>query len=362
VLARQAVYEQYSKKRLISTRPEWYLLSAIRDREVIIGEFMHVFIDTNILLNFVHFSKDELDALNDVFASHEHGAADVYLTRQVCDEFRRNREAKIKDALKRFHETKLAVQLPSFMKSYEEYGEIKRLSGELQRLVKSVSEKANADIVAKRLLADQLIADIFEKSTIIEIDAEVFAEAQRRLHLGNPPGKAGSLGDAINWTVLLRRVPDEEPLHVISEDGDFYSALNEDMAHPFLEEEWLTRKKSSLRVYRTLSAFMQEHFDGVAFSFDRTKDALIDDLASAGSFSVVHQLIGKLEEFAYFSMKEVERILAAALQNDQFGWIVTDLDVSDFLNRVAVPRMGQITSPEQKGLLDKVIAEQKGRV
>jgi hypothetical protein len=27
---------------------------------------MHVFIDTNILLNFFHFSKDELDALNNV--------------------------------------------------------------------------------------------------------------------------------------------------------------------------------------------------------------------------------------------------------------------------------------------------------
>ena len=51
---------------------------------------MHVFIDTNILLNFFHFSKDELDALNDVFASHEHGAAKVHLTRQVCDEFKRN--------------------------------------------------------------------------------------------------------------------------------------------------------------------------------------------------------------------------------------------------------------------------------
>jgi len=27
---------------------------------------MHVFIDTNILLNFFHFAKDELDALNNI--------------------------------------------------------------------------------------------------------------------------------------------------------------------------------------------------------------------------------------------------------------------------------------------------------
>ena len=88
---------------------------------------MHVFIDTNILLNFFHFSKDELDALNNVFASHEQGAAKVHLTQQVCDEFRRNRENKIKDALKRFKESKFTVQLPSFMKGYEEYDSIRLL-------------------------------------------------------------------------------------------------------------------------------------------------------------------------------------------------------------------------------------------
>lgn len=224
------------------------------------------------------------------------------------------------------------------------------------------AEKANADIVAKRLLADQLIADIFEKSKIIEIDPETFGEAQKRIQLGNPPGKAGSLGDAINWTVLLKHVPDGEPIHVISEDGDFYSTLNEEMAHPFLEDEWQARKRSSLRVYRTLSAFMREHFDGVAFSFDKTKEALIDDLPSAASFASTHQLIAKLEEFSYFSAREVERILAAAVQNDQFGWIVTDYDVSDFLNRIAVPRIGQITVPEQHAILEKVIEEQKTRV
>jgi hypothetical protein len=81
---------------------------------------------------------------------------------------------------------------------------------------------------------------------------------------------------------LLQTVPAGEPLHVISEDGDFYSTLNEDAAHPFLEEEWKARKSSSLHVYRRLSSFMKEHFDGVAFPFDRTKEALIDDLSTSG--------------------------------------------------------------------------------
>lgn len=320
---------------------------------------MHVFIDTNILLNFFHFSKDELDALNNVFASHKHGAATVHLTQQVCDEFRRNRENKIKDALKRFKEVKFSAQLPSFMKGYEEYEGIRRLSGELQVLVKSITEKVDADILAKALLADKLISDIFSRSRIIETTTDLFSAASMRMAIGNPPGKNSSIGDAINWTILLSNVPDKEPLHIISEDGDFYSTLNEDAVHPFLEDEWKRRKTSPLYVYRTLSAFMKGHFDGVAFSFDKTKEGLIDNLLTAGNFAAIHQLIAKLETYSYFSLKEVERILAAALENGQFGWIATDNDVSDFLNRVAVSRMAGISVPEQRDLLQKVIAKQK---
>jgi predicted nucleic acid-binding protein len=316
---------------------------------------MHVFIDTNILLNFFHFSKDELDALNNVFASHEHGAATVHLTQQVCDEFRRNRENKIKDALKRFKEVKFSAQLPSFMKGYEEYEGIRRLSSELQVLVKLITEKVDADILAKDLLADKLISDIFSRSNIIETTSELFSAANMRMAIGNPPGKNSS-------TILLSNVPNKEPLHIISEDGDFYSSLNEDAVHPFLDEEWTRRKESRLYVYRTLSAFMKVHFDGVAFTFDKTKEGLIDDLATAGSFAKAHQLVAKLETYSYFSLKEVERILAAAVENDQFGFIVTDTDVSDFLNRVAVSRIASISSPEQRALLQKVVAEQNVRV
>lgn len=322
---------------------------------------MHVFIDTNILLNFFHFSKDELDALNNIFASHEHGAAKVHLTQQVCDEFRRNRENKIKDALKRFKEVKFAALLPSFMKGYEEYVAIRKLSTELQQLAKSIMEKADADITARNLLADRLIEDIFKRSEILDTTQSVFGDASMRMAIGNPPGKNNSIGDAINWTVLLQSVPSEENLHVISEDGDYYSCINEDAVHPFLEDEWKRKKKSSLFVYRTLSAFMKEHFDGVAFSFDKTKESLIEDLSSSGSFATTHQIIGKLETYSYFSLKEVERILAAAIENEQFGWIVTDYDVSDFLNKIAVPRFSSISSQDHRGVLEKVVEEQKSR-
>ena len=189
---------------------------------------MHVFIDTNILLNFFHFTKDELDALNDVFASHQHGAAIVHLTQQVCDEFKRNRENKIKDALKRFNEVNYSAQLPYFMKSYDEYAGIRRLSTELQGLVKSISAKVNVDIVEKRLVADNLINDIFHRAEVIPTSIEVFKSAKMRLAIGNPPGKKGSIGDAINcvpfhrkWHKLAVRLSDES----VSSGGQWQRAL-----------------------------------------------------------------------------------------------------------------------------------------
>jgi len=322
---------------------------------------MHVFIDTNILLSFFHYSSDELDALNDVFASHEHGSATVHLTEQVIDEFHRNREVKIKDALKRFKDIKLSAQMPSFLKGYEEYGEIRQLSSEIQQKQKSILEKVNVDIFAKNLVADRLIKDIFDRPDVISTTQEVFSTASMRMAIGNPPGKNNSIGDAINWVLLLNSVPDGQNLHVISADGDFYSTLNEKQCHPFLNDEWHEKKGSTLYTYRTLSDFMKEHFDGIAFSFDNNKESLIDDLADTGSFAMTHSLIAKLEEYSYFSVKEVKKILSAAEENGQFGDIISDYDVSDFLNRIAVPHIGSLSEDSHKEMLQNVINEQRER-
>ena len=316
---------------------------------------MQVFIDTNILLNFYQFTKEDIEALYNVFASHEYGAAEVHLTQQVSDEFFRNRENKIKDALKKFKDVKFAAQLPVFMKKYEEYEQIMQKSTELQELAKAILKKVDKDVVEGSLLADVLINDIFAKSSLIKTTQELFAKAQMRVALGNPPGKNESLGDSVNWIALLEAVHDGEDIHVISEDRDYYSTLDENRPHPCLKSEWNKKKNAQIFVYRSLTKFLKANFDGVAFSYDKKKDALIETLADSGSFSVTHNLIMKLEQFSYFSLKEVQRILAAAVSNNQFGWISTDDDVFAFLKRVAVPRIGLLTDNEQVDLLLKML-------
>ena len=322
---------------------------------------MHVFIDTNILLTFFHFTDEELDGLQNVFASHEHGAATVHLTGQIRDEFRRNRETKIKDALKRFMQIKYTVQLPSFMKAYDEYSDIKRLAGELREKSKTMLDRVNEDVASHNLLADKLIKELFDKSKLIDTSDEIYDAAQRRMSIGNPPGKSRSMGDAINWLILLSNVPDGEDIHIISADGDFYSTLDDNRVHPFLDEEWRESKGSSVYVYRKLSMFLNEHFDGVAFYYDKEKDELIDELAVTGSFAGTHTVISELETHGYYSLVEVQRILDAVLSNNQVRLIATDYDVSDFLNRVAVPRRHELTKPEHIEILDVVVQERAER-
>ena len=57
------------------------------------------------------------------------------------------------------------------------------------------------------------------------------------------------MGDAINWEILLQSVPNDEDLHIISDDGDFYSVIDDEKLNSFLENEWKEKKNS---IFQTL--------------------------------------------------------------------------------------------------------------
>jgi len=317
---------------------------------------MHVFIDTNIFLNFYHFTGDDLDALNSVFVSHDQGAIHVHLTDQVCDEFRRNREAKLRDALKQFRNFNLSAQLPYFMKSYEEYAALQDLSKKFKKHAKDISEKADADILSANLPADHLTTEIFEKSEVLETTAAIYDAARRRVDVGNPPGKPGSIGDAINWLLLLEHVPDDEPLFIVTEDSDFYSQFDEKAISPFLKHEWGRLKHSTVKAYRTLNDLFEEHYDGVHVSYDAEKKDLIDALESCGSFAATHSVVAKLDKYKYYSLQEAKAILDAAEANDQFRMIRGDYDVEEFLKTALLPHQDKLKDPKYAKYVAELVA------
>ena len=96
--------------------------------------------------------------------------------------------------------------------------------------------------------------------------------------------------------------------------------------------------------------------------FNKDKETLIEELSFSNSFTSTHSIISKLEQYPYFSLEEVYRILDIISENDQVSWILEDTDVSDFLNRVAAPYLDSISSDIHREIIHRVIDEKKERL
>jgi len=193
---------------------------------------------------------------------------------------------------------------------------------------------------------------------VLETTSEIYEAARRRVDIGNPPGKPGSIGDAINWLLLLEHVPDKEPLFIVTEDSDFYSKFDEKAISPFLKHEWNELKHSIVKGYRTLNELFEEHYDGVHVSYDEEKKDLVDALESCGSFAATHAVVAKLEKYKYYSLQEAKSILDAAEANDQFRMIRGDPDVKAFLKTALLAHQEKLKEPQYAKYVAELVANE----
>ena len=295
---------------------------------------MNLFIDTNVLLNFFHFSKDSLDELEKVLVLQSYGKISLWLPDQVELEFFRNRETKIADALKKFLDEKPNSGIPHVVRGYAECDQLMEALKQVNSSREQLMDKVRKDISKKSLYADKLIKEIFTKSTRIKFTEDQFTSAKRRVDLRNPPGKNNSHGDAINWEALLEAVPDNQDINLVSEDVDFSSPLDTERLSDFLSEEWASRKKSTAVLYKRLSQFLSIKFPEAKVAVEFEKDILIYELADSGSFAKTHQVIAELSSFDSFSPKQASEIADAYITNAQVYWIAADTDVQAFGMRI----------------------------
>ncbi len=319
---------------------------------------MNVFIDTNVFLSFYHFTSDDLEELRKLGVLLQNERVRLFLPQQVVQEFRRNRENKIADALRKLREQRLNLQFPQFCKDYEEYEHLRQLQRSYSKVHADLVAKVIEDIQAQDLRADTVLQELFDLATVLPIDDEIQERARRRMEVGNPPGKQGSLGDALNWETLLENVPDGEDIYFVTDDKDFTSPLDPNAFNAFLLEEWSETKDSNLIFYKSLSTFFKEHFPEISLASELEKDILIRDLASSDSFAQTHAIIAKLRQYADFSMSQVDAIVQAAISNNQVYWIIDDWDVREFLTEVIKGKEDHI-EPENLAELQRLLGEQQ---
>ena len=311
---------------------------------------MKLFIDTNIFLSFYHLTSEDLEELRKLGVLLEQKEVTLYLTDQVRAEFGRNRELKIADALKRLGEQRINPQFPQMCKDYGEYRELRDLQKAYEAAHSVLLKGISSDVAAQTLKADKTIQELFSKATILETTGELVENARLRMQVGNPPGKEGSLGDAISWEALLQHVPDKEDLFFIADDRDYVSVLDENKFKDFLFQEWRDRKHSKIIFYRRLSAFFKDTFPEIKIATELEKELLIRNLAASGSFAQTHSVLAKLSKFTEFTTAQLNEIVEAAISNNQISSIIDDADVEAFLKSVTSGRSRDVKPENWKEL------------
>lgn len=336
----------------------------------------HLFVDTNVLLDFYSYAKDNLGQLKRLIEQLDNNGICLHLPQHVINELERNRETKLKASADQFKKESFPTAIPRHMQDYPQAKEYSAAVDTALKMRSALINQAAADAGNKALAADTMIAALIGKAKIYPEDDVIFERALQRMQKGNPPGKDGSVGDQYNWEFLLEGVPDDD-LHIVSKDGDYSSLLNTGKPHPFLHKEWREKKDADVYVYGALRTFIDKYLsmleveatvikqgeesltkesnspaaavppstietqfesagDEVTLSVTSKtleKEQAIEALIDSPSFAETHSAIAKLEPLrATLNKSDVERLLQAAVDNNQIQWIASDDDVYAFFS------------------------------
>lgn len=295
-----------------------------------------LYLDTNVYLSFYHLSSEDLEELKKLAVLTKSKAVTLYLPEQTINEFNRNRDAKIADAIKRFNENKLNNIFPQIAKDYEhEFNAMKDAVKSYEKNKQIMLEKMKKDIISKQLKADKTIEILFSNAIKIEITPKLIESAKMRFDLGNPPGKNNSYGDAVNWESLLTVVEDFDNFFFISDDKDFYSEFDKDLFNSFLLIEWERKMPlTSFKHYKSLSVFFKENYPEINISTEQKKEELINKLSNSSSFSETRNILRELKNYDDFTKKQINDIAYSAVSNNQIYWIGKDDDINLYLNSI----------------------------
>jgi hypothetical protein len=221
---------------------------------------LHVFIDTNVLLTFFSFAEDDLEELRKIQTTINNNELKLWMTSQVIDELRRNRESKVAESMSALRKLKPAGGIPQIARNLPEFGDFLGARREFERHLSLLCGELLSQFDGGTLAADDVLRELLEATDTIAIDDDIVDAARRRVDVGNPPGKKGSLGDAINWECLLRCCPAGEDLHLVSADSDFVSKMDSERVSSSLAEEWRDAKSAEVHLYKRLSSFSVNGF------------------------------------------------------------------------------------------------------
>lgn len=297
---------------------------------------INIFMDAQIWLSLYSFSSNDLKQFSKLKDCIANGEVNIILTDQIQDEVKRNRENKLHEVIDK---TKtIPFSIPVLYQGYiKEHSMLKKQLKDLVDLNSELQDKIKKDIESQNLPQDKLIQELFSLSTNLKSDQDIVEKAIIRFRvLGNPPGKDNKCGDAINWETLLSQYNSGD-LFFISDDKDYKSVLDKSRLNQYLENEWMSKKKTKIYFYESLNEFFSRHLSDIKLTTNKKQDDMIQELANSVSFNTTHKIVSKMIKFTEWSESQVSKICNIALSNTQVSSIILDADVFDFLSAITTP-------------------------
>lgn len=320
----------------------------------------HIFIDTNVFLDFYRESKqdydqDKLDKILNKFREKS-SIYKVYLTDYLKDEVFRNRAKVLKEQSDELSKKlKLTKGFPTVVRSLSTYDQFDK---DLKSLEKSY-QKLNAEFLknSKDRIFDQdkFLNDFFEIYPIHQVSDTEKLAARDRFDFGYPPGKKDSYGDALNWLHLLEKVPMNTDLYLVSRDNDFSNPLEQTEINPYLAQEWHQKKNGEIIFLDSIFSLIHT-LDSADQEFEKNYiSEQLDKLVSSSNFAETHSQISKLKSFVEkFTQEQIVQFITGFYKNPQINWISSDPDVKEFL------RLVQANSHYSKELREAIKIELRG--
>jgi hypothetical protein len=298
---------------------------------------MHLFLDANIYLAFYRLSEDNLDELKKLRERVRSKETILYLTDQVRDEFRRNREAVIDDAISLLKGQRVPNVFPRMFANLPDYEDVRATLKEAEKKVVKLIADGRTAAATGGLHADVLIAELFELATPLALTDDIWVKAQQRVLLGKPPGKHGRYGDAVHWESLLAHVPDGANLVLVTSDTDFISKFDGTQLREVMRIEWNAKKRSLVSAYPNLKSALTAHFPEIQLVAEPQPevDLAVERLTESWNFKSTHDAIRALSRFHDFTPAQVVALVDAALDNSQVRAILQDDDVWAFYDDLA---------------------------
>lgn len=295
---------------------------------------LEVFIDTNVYLTFFSFTEEDLEELKKLHVAIDNGEVRLWTTPQVRDELLRNREGKVAESFSALRKLKPSGAVPQMARNLPDFDQFVAARREFERQLNALDEQLSREFFDRTLAADGVLTELLDAANSIPMTAGVLEAARRRADVGNPPGKRGSLGDAINWECLLAACCTGRDLHLLTGDSDYVSKVSRDRISTYLADEWRSSKKSEIFLHRRISSFFRDRFPAIDLASEFEKELRIRALIDSPSFARTHGAISKLAGYKDYTEQQARDLFEAALTNSQIRLISRDRDVQSFFQQL----------------------------